>query len=80
MHGEVQIKFPSQFSHSVKIEQTAKGARISVHVYSNNQDEAINQAVQVYGAVRNKLEQEGHTVAPVETESNIDRTLVAESQ
>jgi hypothetical protein len=77
MDGEVQIRFPSQFSHSVKIEQTAKGARISVHVYSNSQDEAIGQAVQIYGAVRERLEREGHAVAPIETESRSDQSLAA---
>ena len=27
---------PTLFSHSVKIEQTAKGARVTVHVNANN--------------------------------------------
>jgi hypothetical protein len=27
---------PTQFSHSVKIEQSAKGARTTVHVNANN--------------------------------------------
>ena len=77
MDGEVQIKFPSQFSHSVKIEQTAKGARISVHVYSNNQDEAVSQALQIYGAVQDRLEREGHAVAPIESEPKSDHSLAA---
>ena len=42
MSGEVQIRFPAQFSHSVRIEQTAKGARITVRALANNQEEAIN--------------------------------------
>jgi hypothetical protein len=32
----VQIKFPTQFSHSVRIAQTAKGPRISVGALANN--------------------------------------------
>ena len=27
---------PTQFSHTIKIEQTAKGARVTVHVSANN--------------------------------------------
>jgi len=48
----VQIKFPTQFSHSVRIAQTAKGSRISVRSLANNQEEAINQAIQIYGKQR----------------------------
>ena len=47
--GEVQIKFPAQFFHSARIEQTTKGARITVRALANNQEEAINQAIQMYG-------------------------------
>ncbi len=32
---------PTQFSHSVKIEQTVKGARITVHVNANEGLEAM---------------------------------------
>ena len=67
MSGEVQIRFPPQFSHSVKIDQTAKGARISVHVYSNSQEDVIRQAVQMYREVKRRLEQEGQGIAPIES-------------
>ncbi|HZC20522.1 MAG TPA: hypothetical protein VE223_02655 [Nitrososphaeraceae archaeon] len=52
MSGEVQIKFPAQFSHSVKIEQSAKGARVTVHILANSQQEAIDQAIRMYSSVR----------------------------
>ena len=52
MSGEVQIRFPVQFSHSVRIKQTAKGARILVRALANNQEEAINQAIQMYGEAK----------------------------
>ena len=52
MSGEVRIKFPTQFSHSVRIGQTAKGAHITVRVLANNQEEAINQAIQIHGKQR----------------------------
>ena len=64
--GEVQIKFPAQFSHTTRIEQTAKGARITVRVLANNQEEAINQAIQMYGEVKRRLESQGHKIAPIE--------------
>jgi hypothetical protein len=67
MSGEVQIRFPAQFSHSVRIEQTAKGARITVRALANNQEEAINQAIQMYGEAQRRLEAEGHKIAPIET-------------
>ena len=30
-----------EFTHSIKVEETAKGLRFSVHVYGNNEDETI---------------------------------------
>ena len=45
MSGEVQVKFPAQFSHSTRIEQTAKGARITVRALANNQEESVKQYV-----------------------------------
>lgn len=55
-----------QFSHSVKIEQSAKGARVTVHILANSQQEAIDQAIQMYSSVRNRLEDEGHILSPFE--------------
>lgn len=55
------------YSHSIKIEDTAKGIRLSVHVYANNSGEAIEQAFNTYlkakiTAIDNKI-----TIAPVES-------------
>jgi hypothetical protein len=36
------------YSHSVKIEDTAKGIRLSVHAYANSTGEAIEQAFTMY--------------------------------
>ena len=33
------------YSHSIKIEDTTKGIRLSVHVYANTTGEAIEQAL-----------------------------------
>jgi hypothetical protein len=57
---------PSQFSHSVKLEQTAKGLRITVHVNANNGLEAMEQSINLYRATRLELEQLKEVVAPVE--------------
>jgi hypothetical protein len=39
---------PTLFSHSVKIEQTAKGAMITVHINANNELEAMEQSINLY--------------------------------
>jgi hypothetical protein len=54
------------YSHSIKIEDTAKGIRLSVHVYANTTGEAIEQAFNTYlkakmTAIDNKIQ-----LAPVE--------------
>ena len=36
------------YSNSLKLEETAKGLRISVHVYSNDQEQAIEEAFNTY--------------------------------
>lgn len=36
------------YTHSLKLEETAKGLRISVHVYTNDQEEAIEEAFNTY--------------------------------
>jgi hypothetical protein len=55
-----------QYTHSIKIEDTAKGIRLSVHVYANSTGEALEQAFNTYlkakiTAVDNKI-----ALAPVE--------------
>jgi hypothetical protein len=54
------------FQYSVKIERSAKGARWTVHCYSNDRQIALNEAVQMYDEVGKKLEESGLGVAPVE--------------
>ena len=57
---------PAMFSHSVKIEQTAKGARVTVHVNANNPLEAMEQSINLYTSTKFQLEQVKEVVAPVE--------------
>jgi hypothetical protein len=70
MSGEVQIKFPAQVSHSVKIEQSAKGARMTVHILANSQQEAIDQAIKMYSSVKKRLEDEDHILSPLEVKES----------
>ena len=37
-----QEEIPVQYTHSVKIEDTAKGIRLSVHCYDTDRETAIN--------------------------------------
>ena len=55
-----------QYTHSIKIEDTAKGIRLSVHVYANDRGTAIEEAFTMYlkakiTAIDNKI-----PLAPVE--------------
>jgi hypothetical protein len=59
-------EIPVQYTHSVKIEDTAKGIRLSVHVYANGLETAVNEAIKLYQATKQKAEQEKIPVAPME--------------
>jgi hypothetical protein len=76
MGEEERIEFPSQFSHSVKIEQSAKGARVTVHVLGNSQQEVIDQAIQMYSSTRKRLEEEGQIVSPIEIKESTTTSAV----
>jgi len=39
---------PTTYTHSLKLEETAKGIRISVHVYANNQEDVIQETFETY--------------------------------
>ena len=60
---------PTLFSHSVKIEQTAKGARVTIHVNANNGLEAMEQSINLYRATKLELEQLKEVVAPMEVKA-----------
>ena len=64
-------EIPSQFTHSIKIEETAKGVRISVHVYANDRVTAIDEAIGTYEVMNAKLEEEEIPIAPMEV--NIEK-------
>ena len=62
-------EFPSQFTEDVKIEQSAKGARVTVHVFGNNQGETIAKAVSMYKLTMEALMEKGLAVAPIEVKA-----------
>ena len=49
-------------SHSLKLEETAKGVRISVHVYTNDRNTAINQAIATYLETKQKCKYDNSTL------------------
>jgi hypothetical protein len=69
MNQQIETETPTQFSHSVKIEQTVKGARVTVHVNSNDALEAMNQSINLYRATKLQLEQQKEVVAPIEVKA-----------
>jgi hypothetical protein len=62
-------EIPTQFSHSVKIEQSAKGARVTVHVNANNDTDAMVQSINLYRITRRQLESADEMVAPIEVKA-----------
>jgi hypothetical protein len=61
-----EANIPQQYTHSIKIEDTAKGIRISVHVYTNSRETAINEAIATYLETKQRCESEKIPLAPVD--------------
>jgi hypothetical protein len=51
------------FTHSIKIEETAKGIRVHVHVYGNDQQETIISALSTYEKTLAMFKEKGRTMA-----------------
>jgi hypothetical protein len=54
------------FEIDVKIEQSAKGARVTVHCRGHDDASTILRAVSAYKNTRNMLAVDGESVAPAE--------------
>ena len=63
---EIQPTPETYFTHSIKVEETAKGQRFSVHVYGNNEDETVETALRTYEKTISKFMDHGHKLAPME--------------
>jgi len=61
-----EAEFPQQSTHQVKIEDTAKGIRITVHVYSTGAEEAVKEALRLYTMCKYEAELKGIQIAPME--------------
>jgi hypothetical protein len=66
MSAEAEV--PSQFTHSIKLSETAKGIRIDVHVYANSAATAINEALDTYISMKAFLKSNNIQLAPVEVD------------
>jgi hypothetical protein len=51
------------FTHSIKIEETAKGIRVHVHVYGNDQQETIISTLSTYEKTLAMFKEKGRTMA-----------------
>jgi hypothetical protein len=60
------LEIPQQYTHSVKIEDTAKGIRLSVHVYANSSGEAMEEAFNTYLKAKMVAMDNKIPLAPVE--------------
>jgi hypothetical protein len=65
-----EVQYPpsveTTYPYSVKIEQTQKGSRVSVHVYNRYLELAVKEAIETYLNTRRKLKELGLKVAPEE--------------
>lgn len=55
------------YSHSLKLEETAKGLRISVHVYANDHEKAIEESFNMYLKAKMTAQDNKIPLAPVDT-------------
>ena len=69
-NGNNEIQYPQAteitYPYSVRIEQSAKGARISVHCYNRYLELAAKEAIEAYLSTRRQLRDVGLKVAPEE--------------
>jgi hypothetical protein len=62
------VDIPSQFTHSIKLSETAKGIRIDVHVYACDKETAITQAMETYLETREACKINEIPLAPIEVQ------------
>jgi hypothetical protein len=59
------------FSHSVKLEQTARGIRVNVHVSSNNFKDARMESTELFLKVQEDMKIHGLPIAPIEPKNGV---------
>lgn len=60
------VELPTLLAYTTKITQTAKGARIAVSSSSNDRNESMQNAVDLYINTQKSLEAFGVKIAPIE--------------
>ena len=66
-YKQMMPEFPAlTYTHSLKLEETAKGIRLSVHVYANDQETVIEQTFQTYLKALQTARDNKITLAPIE--------------
>ena len=63
---ENDVEIPAQFTHSVKLNYTAKGIRPDVHVYANDRKTAVSEAIAFLKDIKAELKKENMVLAPFE--------------
>jgi len=63
-----EAEIPLQYSADCKIEETAKGIRIHIHAYANDEQLAVNHAFEMYRYAKSIAEGENILMAPMNIE------------
>ena len=58
-------EFPNAYTHSIKLEGTAKGFRPSVHCYGNGADATVKETIKTLQMLINECEFKNIPVAPL---------------
>ena len=64
--NESSSSIEATYPYSVKIEQTVKGSRVSVHVYNRHLELAVREVIEIYLNTRRQLKEAGLKVAAEE--------------
>ena len=67
MTSEASIPLEPAYSYSLKLEETAKGVRISVHIYAHDTAEALEEAFKTYLNAKIKAIDNKIPLAPVDS-------------
>jgi hypothetical protein len=65
---------PEQYTHSIKISDTAKGIRLDIHVYATDKETVVAEAFDTYIHARDMAVSHEIPVAPIEIkETNVKK-------
>ena len=73
-----QEEVPVQYTHSIKIEDTAKGIRLSIHVYANDRQTALKEVIETFLETKQLADKEKILVAPslIPVDDNIKNAVL----